>query len=269
VIAQWIRHVTPLGSLALGLMLVPTPIAAQEIPDVSVRQLATRGAEAQPPLPSPSEFPVQLVQDDNSPESVFGVGAVQARQFMWFQQFGTPTANFTLDEIWVLFPSDPEIAAGASVQLVVYRDPDGDPTDGANLLWSSDEVIQAADGITFSVYPVTPALEFQGAGDVLIGVVNRFVTSGVSPMSLPAVLDTNSGDGRSWVATWDGDPSDPPILPGDQSQFPIDDLVSGTWMIRGFGQGDAAPVPTLNSGMVILLTAAIAAIGVAVMRWRR
>ena len=109
--------------------------------------------KALPPLPDTGLFPVQLVLDDNGAEGAIGVGGATARQFLWFQRFSPAGVNLELAEIWVLFPSDPEIAPGAAIQLVVYQDGNGDPTDGATLLAVFDEVVQVADDATFTVYP--------------------------------------------------------------------------------------------------------------------
>ena len=104
----------------------------------------TLAIEAVPPLPDTGTFPFQLVADDNNSEGSIGIGGATARQFLWFQQF-SPADHFNLTEIWVLFPADPEITPGAAIQLAVYQDDDGDPTNGATLLTMFDEVVQVAD----------------------------------------------------------------------------------------------------------------------------
>ncbi len=86
-----------------------------------------------PPLPPTSTFPVQLVLDDDTADGSFGVATQTARQFLWFNRF-SPAAGFHLEEVWVLFPSGANMAAGGAVQIAIYEDPDGDPTNGATLL---------------------------------------------------------------------------------------------------------------------------------------
>lgn len=125
-----------------------------------------------------------------------------SRPFLWFSVFDAPVVNFDLQEIWVLFPQHQGIAPGDVVELVVYRDSDGDPRNGALLLATFDEAVQAADGSTFSVYPLPTPVELRNGGQVLIGVVSRYAAGGGVPLTRPAALDTTTVSGRSWVATW-------------------------------------------------------------------
>ena len=221
--------------------------------------------EAAPPRPSLAQFPVQLVLDDDMPEAATGVlGGGGARQFLWFNRFASPGA-FRLQQIWVLFPPGANITTGASVQLVVYHDPDGNPANGANLLATFNETIQALDGTTFSVYSLAPAVEVPAGGDVLIGVIDRFVVSGVTPLTLPAAIDTTLSQERSWLATWSGDPPASPTLPSDGTAILLDDLlptVAGNWMIRGFGTPPPAlEVPALDGFGLMALALLLAAGG--------
>lgn len=204
-----------------------------------------------PPLPS---HEVHLILDDDTPEGVFGVGFISAQQFLWFNRFSSP-GPFTLEEIWVLFPAGPNMAVGAEVQLVVYLDPDGDPTNGADLLATSTETVQAVDGNTFSVYPLASPITIFDSGDILIGVVDRFVESGVTSPTTPAAMDTTGSQGRSWLAVWADDPPDPPLLPADSIMSLIDVYQSGNWMIRAFGSTAQIPaVPaTDRRGLVLLI----------------
>lgn len=202
-------------------------------------------------------FGVSLVLDDGSTEGSLGVSAAAAaKQFLWFNQFQSP-GPMVLQEIQVLFPSGPNMTVGAAVDLVVYHDSDGDPTNGADLLLTMAETIQAVDGATLSVYPLAAPLPLAAGGDILIGVVPRFIVSGVTSPTSPAALDTTSSSGRSWVAVWTGDPPNPAILPPDGSLDLVDVFLAGNWIIRGFG--DPVPIveiPTLGSmgqGLMIFL----------------
>lgn len=239
-------------------------------PSWSFRQLDPAPGEAAPAAPLLGAFPLQFVLDDGSAEGAFGVAGQAARQFLWFQRFTPTIGDLDLEEIWVLFPQDPQIGPGDAIQLVVYRDPDGDPASGAELLLALDETVQSADGATFSVYPLAPAVEFRGGGDLYLGVVNRYVESGVTPLTQPAASDTGSSQGRSWVATWTGDPPDPPLLPPDQSLFLIDDFVPGNWMIRGFGRpAGVADIPALGPVGQVVLALLLCAGGAWAVRRRR
>ncbi len=207
---------------------------------------------------------MELMIDDGSAEGAFGVTGAAARQFMWFNQF-TPTvaAPFFLDEIWVLFPPDQILVPGSEIELVVYLDEDGDPTNGATLLASIPEVVQATDGSSFSIYPVVPGIEIGAPGDVLIGVIARYIETGVTPPTAPAALDLSSSEGRSWLAIWTGDPPVAPDLPPDDVLDLIDIFEPSNFMIRGFG---SLPVPAMPVAWLAMLAIFLAAGGFLLIR---
>jgi hypothetical protein len=228
--------------------------------------------EAVPPLPPLATFPVQLVLDDDASEGSFGVAGGQgARQFLWFNRF-TPAGGFSLQEVWVLFPPDTSLSVGAAVQLAVYEDPDGNPTNGATLRQSFNSTVQAVDGNTFSIYPLPAPVLIPGGSDVLIGVVPRYIVSGVTPLTQPAALDTTASQTRSWVGIWLADPPDPPVLTPAPDQFLglVDGFIAGNWMIRGFGSTPSAiDIPTLSGlGSAALIALLILAGGWLVHRLR-
>ena len=98
--------------------------------------------KAQPPIPNTE---VQLLLDDDTADGDFGVNAPNAQQFMWFNQFTPPFTGVSLDEIWVLFPPSgtSNVSVGDEVEILVYLDPDGDPTNGATLLRSFSATVSA------------------------------------------------------------------------------------------------------------------------------
>jgi hypothetical protein len=210
--------------------------------------------QATPPLPSPAEFPVQLVLDDDTWEGLFGVGGNTAEQFLWFNRFTSP-GPITLQEIWVLFPAG-EAAVGDAIQLAVYHDPDSDPSNGADLLATYGVNVLAADGDAFSVYDfsATP-LEVPGGGEVWIGVINRWVVPGVTPLSAPATIDTNSDLGFSGFATWAaGLAPEPPLLAAATSIQNLSDTPgAGNFLIRAFGTSvPTVEVPVLDHTRLVL-----------------
>lgn len=216
------------------------------------------------------EGTIAFALDDGTSEGSFGVSnASGAQQFLWFNQFdlgGLGTVR--LVEISVQFPSGSNLAVGAPIQLVVYHDGDGDPTNGATLLATFDETIQAIDDTTFSFYAITP-LDIPDGGDLLIGVVSRFVMTGVTGPTQPAALDTSSSQGRSWLAVWSGDPPLVPELPPDALIDRIDTLVAGNWMIRAVAVPRVGlEIPVVGPAGLATLGALLALAGLAILRRR-
>jgi hypothetical protein len=226
--------------------------------------LPQQAQRAEPPLPA---YPVQLVVDDDQPESAFGVNATTSLQFLWFNHFTDP-GPFTLEEIWVLFPPGSNMVVGAQVELVVFQDPDGDPSNGAVLLAAYDQTIQVLDGNTFSVYPVSLAIT--DPGDIYIGAINRFTDPAATPpLTEPAMADTSTGQNRSWWALWSGPVPDPPVLPPDLALERLEGNTEGNWMIRGFGtalQPQQTAIPVLGWVGTLVLAAFLAAFGLYLVR---
>lgn len=246
--------------------------AAGALPTFELRPATPESPNAVPPLPDLGTFPVQLVLDDDSAEGSVGVtSGPQAKQFLWFNQF-TSGQPFHLEEVWVLFPVDPVLAVGAAIELVVYEDADSDPTNGATLRLAWASTVQAADGNTFSIYPLGAPLSFSGSGDVLIGVVPRFITSGVTPPTFPAALDTGGDAGASWLAVWTADPPAPPALPADGVMVLTGAVLpgGGNWMIRGFGSNASTlEIPTLGFAGLAALAALLGAASMLRLRRRK
>jgi len=201
----------------------------------------------------PADLPYHLIVDDDQPDGAFGVTLSGfAHQFMWFNRFTPPVSPLLLNEIWVLFPSGANMVEGSEVEVFVYLDPDGDPANGADLITSFTDVIQSVEGNAFSIYPINPPL-FVDEGDVFVGVVNRFVESGVTSPTLPAAIDTTSSVGRSWIAVWVGDPASEPVLPANGVYGLIDDYQPGNWMIRAFGSDVPETIPVLQPAGALIL----------------
>ena len=193
---------------------------------------------AKPSAPmAPQGTAVTMIVDDGVAED--GIGLTNGGEFIWLNRFTPDPADFpfTLNEIQVLFTSTTSVNVGEAVDLYVYSDADGDPSNGATFVGSSTgQTIQALD--TFSVYPVTIPVSI--VGDVLIGAVNR--GSDVAGQ-FPAAIDQTATQGRSWVGF--GTVDDPPVLP--TSTFGTIDSFgfAGNWLVRGAGTaGD--PVATID-----------------------
>jgi hypothetical protein len=228
------------------------------------------GVELQPPLPDTSTYPAQLVLDDNSAESVVGVFGATSSQFLWFNRF--TAGNVEISEIWVFFPAGQGVAAGDDIELVIYQDSDGDPTNGATHLFSLDTTVLVANGLDFSIYPIPPT---EVEGDALVGVIPRFIESGVTPPVSPAALDTGASQGRSYLAFWLGDPPAVPTLPTDDDTVLLDDLVAGggNWTIRAFGLPVAGipvtEIPVATPAGLAILSLLLATAAFLILRQRR
>ena len=138
---------------------------------------------------------------------------------------------------------------------MVYRDTDNDPSNGADLLGTYGATVLAVDGNTFSVYDLATPLEVPSGGEVWIGVINRWVVPGVTPISAPATIDTNSDLGLSGFATWAaGAAPDPPLLAAATSIQNLSDTPgAGTFLIRAFGTSvPTVEVPVLDHTRLVL-----------------
>jgi subtilisin family serine protease len=211
--------------------------------------------DSQPASPSnvnPPDAPaadVSMVLDDGDLEMLYGVSDLDtgnAVQFLWLNRFTPPAAQFpfTLEQIRVLFDDNggtANVHVDDAIDLLVYYDNDTDPSNGASLeRVVFDETIQAVDGATWSVYDLVSSVTFNTPGDVLIGVINRYVDDSVTPMSYPATYDNSSPQGRSWRGWWFSTPPDMPGLPPDDF-FEV--KTDANWMIRGYGTTTSV-VPT-------------------------
>ena len=270
-------HVAGAATLALSAYPGYTPDQLQSFLESRAVDMGPAGKDTQygygrlylgdPPAPQPGDT-VSLVPDDGVQETGIGVNdgsAGVAFQFIWLNRFTPNPADypFTLNEIWVMFDDSTGTAnvnVGDAIDLVVYEDADGDPANGATWLATFNETVQSVDGSTWSVYSLFSPVILNGpAGDVLIGAINRYTVSGVSPSSFPAALDTTVPQGRSWTGWWSADPPNPAILPTDDTFGTIESVTggafTGNWLIRGYGKtstGDSQiflPIVVRNFGL--------------------
>jgi hypothetical protein len=180
--------------------------------------------------------PAELVVDDGTPEDF--VALQSGGEFIWLNRF-TPDATqlpLELNQVQVYWPNQ-GFFIGASFDVYVYTDADGDPSNGATL-------VASATGLAVSVLEdfqtidITPVALAPGDGDVLIAVVNR--DGMIRPDQFPAAIDETLSENRSWVGTYvDGTVADPPVLPPDSLFGTVEaysqGTISGNWMIRGLG----------------------------------
>jgi len=260
------------ASLGVLLALLAVPAALAEPADFGlIFEPRAFPVRADPPLPDLGALPFQLVIDDGVAEGVFGFSGANARQFLWLNRFANP-GRFSLEEIWVLIPSGTNASVGEALQLVVYLDPDGDPANGAQLLGTYDVTIQAVDGATFSIFPLSPRIAIADGGDILIGAVNRYFQTGVDPPpTQPAALDTTASQNRSYFALWAGDAPDPPDLASATVVDVLDGAVTGNFLIRGFGTQLPVPLedaPALGGAGLALLAALLGLAGAVLLRRR-
>jgi hypothetical protein len=193
---------------------------------------------------------VELVLDDGSAEDSIGLTA--GGQFIWFNRF-TPTEDqfpLVIDQISLLMNNT--AAVGASLQLLVYGDTDGDgdPATGAVLLGYEYVTVQYNDMMTWNVYDLASPVTLFGPGDVLIGVVNRSGSSGL--LDFPAAIDQSpSSQYRSWIGYYGANPPEEPALPAPDLWGIIDDFgLPGNWTLRASGYTGSQDIPWLSEDPV-------------------
>lgn len=205
---------------------------------------------------------LDLVLDDGSAEADIGFG--NPARFLWFNQFDIPVDGFVLNQIQVLFPNAANVTAGSPINLVVYRDTDANPANGAELLLNLTETIRIADGTTFSSYDLSTPLTIDNASHMLIGVINRFGAAGMLPLTFPAALDQSSVQGNSWLAIWNAEPPATPDLPADAITDRVANVIGGggNWLIRASGNAAAAPIPSVSAWGLVVLALLLGVIGI-------
>jgi len=198
---------------------------------------------------------LEFAVDDGTAED--SIGLTSGGQFLWLNRF-TPNAGdfpFHLDQISIIF--NDTVNVGDDIQLVIWQDADSDPSNGAVLVYAENATVLNNDFATWNNYQLANSPVFFGPGDVLVGVVNRSGTSGLS--DYPAAIDQSStSQRRSWIGIYSGDPPDPPTLPPDSDFGIIDDIsasLAGNWTLRasgatGTGGGAGGGIPWLTETLV-------------------
>jgi hypothetical protein len=176
-----------------------------------------------------------------------------AYQFIWLNRF-TPPADafpFQLKQISVIWPTG-QATVGSAVELAIYEDTDGDGNPiNATYLASYTVTVQTVDNTTWNTYILPQPVILSGPGDVLIGVIDRFVNNGSSAVAYPVALDTSTSQDRSWIGWWAADPPHPPVLPPNDTFSTIDALgAPGNLMLRGSGDSITLDVPWLSEAPI-------------------
>jgi len=192
---------------------------------------------------------LELAVDDGTAEDSIGLTA--GGQFLWLNRFTPNPADFPfhLDQVSIIF--NDTVNVGDDIQLVIWQDADGDPSNGAVFVYAENATVLNNDFATWNNYQLAISPVFFGPGDVLVGVVNRSGASGLS--DYPAAVDQSStSQQRSWIGIYSGDPPDPPTLPPDSDFGVIDDFgLAGNWTLRasgatGTGGGAGGGIPWLT-----------------------
>jgi subtilisin family serine protease len=246
---------TPVMSVSpssLGSSQAPGTITSKllTIANLGTAELTWQIAEAPLPVavtlsiasPEAVDAPIMLSVDDGVGENAIGLTA--GGEFLWLNRFSLSAGSFPiqLERVDVMFGypgSTGGVNVGELVDIYLYEDADGDPSNGAIHRASlTNQTVQAVNGTTWSTYNLAAPVTFSGPGDILIAVVNR--TAGVAAGTFPAVIDqTPPSQQRSW-AGFGAIPGDPPVLP--LPTFGVIDSfgLSGNWLVRGFGERQSA-----------------------------
>jgi hypothetical protein len=185
--------------------------------------------------------PVSYMVDDGSVDNNIGLNntaTMTATQFMWFNRFDVLGSDLPLqvDQVQVFWDPTPAGAAevGDAISLEIFSDTDANPANGATHEYTENDTV-AQVGTMFDVYNLTTPPVLAAAVNLLVGVVDRWVTSGVTGTTFSAAIDqTNPDNGRSFVASSaSGTPPTPPVIPSDGLFGTIDGFgLPGDWMIR-------------------------------------
>lgn len=135
-----------------------------------------------------------------------------------------------------MFGSSSLVPVGAAVELVLWEDTDGDGDATGSVVRHYEWVtVQAVDDVTWSSYTLASPVRFDGPGDIWVGMVDRFSTSGEGSV-WPACMDQTTSAQRSW-AGWDTGyvTPDPPVIPTTDTWTLIDMYFAGNWMLRAHG----------------------------------
>lgn len=157
--------------------------------------------------------PTSLAIDDGTFGGYWSAGSGD-ELIMWLNRI-TPAEGqlpLLLARVQVLFNQFAHV--GDRIELLVYQDGDGDPSNGATLLTAFEATVQHVDEATWSDFALPVPLVLTGPEDLLVAVVDRWVADGVS-VAYPASSDGGSCSGRSWIGTWSSTPPDPPPFPPD------------------------------------------------------
>jgi uncharacterized repeat protein (TIGR01451 family) len=212
---------------------------------------------------------VELVLDDGTADNNIGIGGTA--EFIFVNRF-TPSPDifpFSLNEVQVNFSGGSSgVAAGDDIIIAIYKDDDGNPANGADVMSSFTATVQSVDA--WNTYSLSTPVNFATATDVLIGVV-AMETPGTD--YFPAALDTTASQGRSWAGWWSASPPpNPPTLPPDDTWGTIDSFgFPGNWLVRGYGESEVPDTVivsfdvtvTAGGGSVITNTVAVDHNGVA------
>ncbi len=203
----------------------PGPAAGPAVPALarpaSIRRTCRAGGSPGHcrPCRRPGQYPVQLVLDDDTWESILGVGgahrpAVPVVQPLFFARAPSPSKRSGCCSRRVETVAGRRHPAGG---LPRYRRrsrerrPPARPPSPPRCRWPTTTPFRSTPWPRRSRWP--------SGGEVWIGVINRWVVPGVTPLSTPATIDTNSNLGLSGFATWAGSPPDPP-RPGERHLDP-------------------------------------------------
>lgn len=192
------------------------------------------------PSNEPEGSPVAYMVDDGTNENNVGLNNTMAgttTQFLWFNRFDVDPLDLPLqvDQVrifWDPTPAGPAMV-GNAISIEIFSDSDANPANGATHVYTENDTV-AQVGTMFDMYDLTTPPQIPAAANLLVGAVNRWVTSGVSPTSFPASIDQTASAGRSFVASSaSGTPPAPPVVPSDGLFGTIDSFgLPGNWLIR-------------------------------------
>lgn len=225
-------------------------LAADQRPEAALPP----GKAVSVPVPFIQGSPVNYIVDDGTAENAVGVnnGAV-ANQFLWFQRFQVDPSDLPLrvDQVqvfWSNLGASPPVV-GNAFSIHIYSDADNNPANGSTHVISQTVNIGVVVS-AFDVHNITAAPAIPSGVNLLVGIVDRWITAGVSPAQFPAAIDQSPPSNvRSWAGgDLTGTMANPPVMPTNAFFGTIDSFgLAGNWLVRA----TATVVPVELMGVTV------------------
>ena len=236
---------TPTATLSFGRIDIHE--SANQSPDQHL-SVAVKGGTTVPPSGFCTGGNCNL-QIDTMTTSFSGLGCASYCGFLWMNRYTPDAGEFpiTLNSITTIFGSGAGWnGAGDHINVYVYQDGDGDPTNGATLVGSYIGYTMPTPVNSFATITLPTPIVINGPGDVIIALTNPTGNTGSRPAAMDAgvgyVTNRSYISNGTYVDTVAGSPPD--LGSATVDPVPMDAIgISKTLVIRGTGtNGGGRPI---------------------------